>query len=57
MGQKIKTIINRNQTAGNHSVVWDGKDNFGNTCGSGLYFHQLNINGKTISANKCLLLK
>ena len=56
-GQKIKTLTNNEFTKGSHSVIWNGTDNFGNSVSSGIYFYKLNVNGKTVSDKKCLLLK
>jgi len=56
-GQKINTLLNNQITSGKHSIVWNGEDNSGKKVGSGVYFYQLNVNGETKSAKKCLLLK
>ena len=56
-GQKISTLINQNQVAGYHSIVWDGNDDFGNSVSSGLYLYKLVINEQVIGIKKCLLLK
>jgi len=42
---------------GNYSVIWQGNNNKGISVGSGVYFYRLEIDGKQISAGKCLLLK
>ncbi len=39
LGQKVRTIIDAFQTKGNHSFVWDGKDDSGNLCSKGIYFY------------------
>lgn len=56
-GQLIKSLIDGLQNAGNHSVIWNGKDDNGNNVSSGIYFYRLNLNGKTKAVKKCLLLK
>jgi len=56
-GQKVRTLTNNNFDKGNHSVVWNGIDDTGNSVGSGVYLYKLNVNGKSESVNKCLLLK
>jgi len=56
-GQKVKTLSNSNFTEGNHSVVWNGDDDTGKPVSSGVYFYKLNVNGKSESVRKCLLLK
>jgi flagellar hook assembly protein FlgD len=40
-GQKVKTLAVNNFEKGNHSVVWNGDDDFGKKVGSGLYFYKL----------------
>ncbi len=56
-GQLIKTLIRNEYTKGSHSIVWIGDDKFGNLVSSGIYYYELNINGKTEAVKKCLLLK
>ena len=56
-GKEIRTLVNENQLAGEHSVVWNGTDNSGETVGSGIYFYKLNIDNKPISTKKIMLLK
>ena len=56
-GQKIKSLLNDQLTAGEHSIVWNGEDFTGKKASSGIYFYKLNVNGKTEAVKKCLLLK
>ena len=56
-GQKVKTLVNKVLPAGEHSVVWNGRDSNGNRVGSGIYFYQLNVDGKTKAVKKMILLK
>lgn len=55
-GQKVKTLKKGNLTKGVHAVVWDGKDNYNNTCSSGVYFYRLNVGNKTFN-KKMLMIK
>lgn len=56
-GQKIKTLTNEVLNAGDHSIIWNGDDETGKSVSSGVYFYKLNVNGKTETVKKCLLLK
>jgi len=56
-GQKIKSLLKDQITAGEHSIIWDGKDDAGKKVSSGVYLYKLNVNGKTEAVKKCLLLK
>ncbi len=44
-GQKIKTLIREKQSAGWHTVTWDGKDLNGDQLSSGIYIVQVEANG------------
>ncbi len=55
-GQIIRTLINQNMKAGNHSIVWNGKNNSNRTVGSGVYFYKFTA-GKYQKVQKMLLLK
>jgi endo-1,4-beta-D-glucanase Y len=49
LGQKIKSLVNSFQNAGEHSLVWVATDNMSNPVGSGMYFYRLeteNLNMK-----------
>jgi hypothetical protein len=41
-GQKVRTLVNTNQAASFYKVIWDGKNDFGQSVASGLYFYKLN---------------
>ena len=51
-GQLVKTFLNDQLSAGEHSVIWNAKD-----CSSSVYFYKLNLNGKFEAVKKCLFLK
>ncbi len=55
-GQKIKTLADSNFEKGDHSVIWNGSDEAGNSASSGIYLYKLKTkdNQKT---NRMLLLK
>ena len=56
LGEKVTTLINSDLNIGNHKVTWNGKNDFGITVPSGVYFYKL----ETPSFNqsrKMILLK
>ncbi|MCD4796348.1 MAG: T9SS type A sorting domain-containing protein, partial [Candidatus Cloacimonetes bacterium] len=58
-GQKVKQLISNSASqlsAGQHSVVWDGRDENGKPVSSGVYFYKLKT-GKQELTRKMLLLK
>ena len=56
LGQEIKTLVNKEQDYGYHSVRWDGTDRLGKSVASGVYFTQMRSSGFSES-KKMLLLK
>ncbi len=46
LGQKVRTLADRTFAAGQHKIIWDGKDDSGVLSGSGLYFAKLVVGGK-----------
>ena len=56
LGHKVKTLVNEPKRAGNHEVIWDGKDDQGKDVASGIYFYQLKV-GDFAETKKMLLLK
>ena len=51
--------MNENQAAGNHSVVWNGKNESGEILDSGIYFYQLRTDNSELSGQtkKMLIIK
>ncbi|MCI0494281.1 T9SS type A sorting domain-containing protein, partial [candidate division KSB1 bacterium] len=49
LGEKIATLRNEKQAAGNYSLSWNGKDKLGNEVASGIYFYRLIIKGKNFN--------
>ena len=56
LGQHVKTLIKTKQSAGIHSVTWNGTDTFGKTASSGAYFYKLTA-GDFLDSKKMILLK
>ena len=45
-GQLVQTLVNKAQTAGNHSAQWDGRNLHGRLVSSGMYFYRLQAGSK-----------
>lgn len=57
LGEKVRVLDNEIQTSGEKTVVWDGKNNFGENVPSGIYFCHLASNISKNRMLKILLLK
>lgn len=57
MGRLVCTLIHKNQSAGEHSIVWDGKDGIGNRVSSGAYFYSLKVGENTLISKRMMMVK
>ena len=61
LGQLVTTLVNNEQSAGSHSVQWNGKDSYNKTVSSGVYLYKIiaQSQGKNmfIDTKKMMLLK
>lgn len=55
-GQKIRTLVEGKVTAGQHVLMWDGRDEAGQSAASGIYFYQL-LTSDFFAAGKMTLLR
>ena len=55
-GQKVKSLLNEYRPAGEHSIVWNGKNDNGNDVGSGVYFYRMEAEGYMVT-KKMVILK
>jgi hypothetical protein len=55
-GFKVKSLVNKNMSAGNHSFVWDSTNDRGDIVSTGIYFFTLQTSEFT-STRKMLFLK
>jgi protocatechuate 3,4-dioxygenase beta subunit len=55
-GQQIRTLVNGELIAGEHSVTWNGTDNHGQAVSSGLYFYRLETGNQNV-VRKMTLMK
>ncbi len=55
LGQRIRTLVNGIVPAGDHAMVWDGRDYAGFAVGAGVYLYRL-TDGTRVEVKKMLLL-
>ncbi len=55
-GQKVITLLDEVRNAGSQSILWNGKDENGNSIASGVYFYQMKA-GNYLQTRKMVLLK
>jgi hypothetical protein len=56
-GRLVKKLTNQKMKGGEHYVTWNGNNESSESVSSGVYFYKLNVNGKTETTKKMLLLK
>ncbi len=56
LGQKVKTLIEKELPAGYYTVIWNGNDKSGKESASGVYFYRLKSGDKS-AYKKMLLIK
>jgi hypothetical protein len=62
LGQEVATLVNEQQAAGYVTTKWDGRNNVGQSVGSGVYFYRLEArptdgSAPFVSTKKMLLVK
>jgi len=55
-GQKIRTLVGKEQKSGYYSVVWDGRNDAGQTVSTGLYLYRVQA-GSFVATHKMLMIK
>ncbi|MCH8011502.1 MAG: VCBS repeat-containing protein [Candidatus Marinimicrobia bacterium] len=56
LGQFVRRLVNEQKPAGEHTVLWDGRNNEGVELGTGVYLYQLKTD-KFVQTRKLILLK
>jgi flagellar hook assembly protein FlgD len=56
LGNKVRTLERKIQTAGSHTVLWDGLDDTGRSVAGGLYIYRLST-GHQVESQKMMLLR
>jgi hypothetical protein len=55
-GSYIKSLFNKNQSRGIHSVHWDGTNNLGENMSAGMYIYTIQMD-ESITSKKMIMLK
>jgi len=55
-GQLVRNLVNERKTAGNYTVIWNGKDEQGKNVSSGIYFYRMQTKNYS-STKKMMLMK
>jgi hypothetical protein len=55
-GRMVRRLGGDRMEAGEHQVVWDGRDQGGRTLEPGMYFYRLNVDGRASEARKAVRL-
>lgn len=55
-GQNVKHLVSEQLSEGQHSVVWNGKNDNNESVSSGIYFYKFKTDDKEIS-RKMILMK
>jgi hypothetical protein len=48
-GRRVRTLVSGARPAGEHAIVWDGRDDAGHAVVSGIYFVRCEVAGRTIT--------
>jgi len=56
LGQKVRTLVNETQEAGQYEITWDGKNGSGNQLSSGIYLYRITA-GNYVKVMKMVLLR
>jgi hypothetical protein len=55
MGAKVITLKDEFESQGQHSTVWDGRNEFGQSISSGVYYYQLKVGNRIYTKRMTLL--
>ncbi|MBU8933222.1 MAG: T9SS type A sorting domain-containing protein [candidate division Zixibacteria bacterium] len=56
LGQRVRTLVNADQSANSYEITWDGTNNRHQSVASGVYFYRVRA-GDFVATRKMLLLK
>lgn len=55
-GRKVRTLVNKHQRAGEHAIIWNGRNDYGGEVSSGIYMVRLEAGGD-VRTRKMVFLK
>ena len=55
-GREVQQLVNESQSAGNKTIIWNGKDEFGKPVSAGVYLYKIQAD-KFIETRKMILMK
>ncbi len=56
LGQEIRRLVDKQYEAGQHKIVWDGRDNSGKAMASNMYIYQIQA-GEFVDMKKMMLIR
>ena len=56
-GRLTRHLVDQVQTAGAQEVLWDGRNDAGQSVSTGVYFSQLRVNSRDVDSGKIVLLR
>jgi hypothetical protein len=57
LGQEVRRLVDRVQPAGYHQIIWNGRDQHGNSAPSGIYHYRLQVGNEFVTTKKMLMTK
>jgi hypothetical protein len=57
LGQRVRSLVNADLPAGDHSIAWDGRDDSGSALGTGVYLARLTVGTDVILFDKIMLVR
>ncbi len=56
-GEMVRNLVHEQKSTGKHSIIWDGKDDWGNIVSSGIYYYRIKINDNPVQIKKMILIR
>jgi flagellar hook assembly protein FlgD len=56
-GRVVRLLVDERLAAGDHEIVWDGRDDAGRRLPAGHYYYELRMNSRVVGAQKAIVLE